>query len=155
MKVRTKPRAPIVVDTGPLIALGDESDEYHDVCVAWYRTERAKLLVPIPVITEVGYTLGKIGGPALEAAFLRGLGEDRRLLLQAPGRQDLCRMAEIMLQYEGLNLGTADVAVMAIAERCGTTTIATVDHRDFSAITPANGTHFELVPVLARTKKRP
>lgn len=55
-------------------------------------------------------------------------------------------MAEVMRNYAGLNLGTADVSVIAIAEHYGTTTIATIDHRDFRAITPSNSSYFNLAP---------
>lgn len=146
MSPRNTSRARVVVDTGPLIALMDVRDEYHEACAAWYEQERSQLLLPMPVITEVGYTLGKQGGPELEAEFLVRLGQERRFTLCSPGRRDLQRMAEVMRNYAGLNLGTADVSVIAIAEHYGTTTIATIDHRDFRAITPANGSYFNLVP---------
>lgn len=146
MSFRNRAPARIVVDTGPLIALGDEDDDYHEACLAWFEQERAQLLLPVPVITEVGYALGNVGGPKLEAAFLSGLSRDRRFRLCSPGRRDLLRMSEIMTKYAGFNLGTADVSVVAIAEHADTTTIATVDRRDFTSIVPANGTHFDLVP---------
>jgi hypothetical protein len=59
-------------------------------------------------------------------------------------------MAELVGQYANLDLGAADASVVALAERLGVTTIATVDRRDFSVVRPKHVAAFELVPELRR-----
>ena len=47
----------IVVDSGPLIALFDSSDQYHDRAVEFIRNLHGQLVTNLPVITEVAYML--------------------------------------------------------------------------------------------------
>ena len=55
-------------------------------------------------------------------------------------------MAELVETYVDMPLGGADASVVAIAERLGETTIATLDRRHFGVVRPAHATAFELVP---------
>jgi predicted nucleic acid-binding protein len=45
-----------------------------------------------------------------------------------------------------LPLGTVDASVVAVSERLGTHTIATLDRRHFSVVRPAHIPAFDLVP---------
>jgi predicted nucleic acid-binding protein len=55
-------------------------------------------------------------------------------------------MAELVRQYADFPLGSADASVIAVAERLGATTIATIDLRHFRAVKPAHCAAFELLP---------
>jgi uncharacterized protein len=101
--------------------------------------------VPQLVLAEAGYLVGKLAGPLAEAAFVRQLAADR-MDLRAVGPEDLHRMGELMETYADLSLGIVDAAVIAIAERLGVKTIATIDHRDFSVVRPRHVPHFEIIP---------
>jgi predicted nucleic acid-binding protein len=59
---------------------------------------------------------------------------------------DWTRTADLVRTYADLPLGVVDASVMAIAERLGSTRIATLDHRHFSVVRPAHATAFELLP---------
>lgn len=48
--------------------------------------------------------------------------------------------------YADLGLGLVDASVIAIAERLKVTTIATLNHRDFTVVRPAHCEAFELLP---------
>ena len=48
--------------------------------------------------------------------------------------------------YADLGLGLVDASVVAIAERLGATTIATLNHRDFMVVRPRHIVAFELLP---------
>ena len=61
---------------------------------------------------------------------------------------DYERMAELVGQYANLDLGAADASIVALAERLGVSTIATVDRRDFSVVRPKHVAAFDLVPDL-------
>lgn len=133
MTVTPHRRSAVVVDTGPLVALINANDEHHAACVEWLTralARRRKLIIPMPIVTEVCYLLGTTAGSGAEASFLDELARtpaDFRLF--SPGRSDLARMARLVRKYADLPLGTADAAVIATAERFETTEIATIDDR--------------------------
>ena len=68
------------------------------------------------------------------------------LLLEPVDPADLERMAELVGAYHDLPLGTVDASVVAVAERRGVTTIATLDRRHFGVVRPRHVDAFELVP---------
>jgi hypothetical protein len=63
----------IIWDTGPLFAAADVDDRDHSRCVELMRHTPAPLLMPIPVLTEVGYLLEREKGARAEAEFLRSI----------------------------------------------------------------------------------
>lgn len=69
-----------------------------------------------------------------------------RFRIEPVTRQDAHRVAELVEQYADLPLGGIDASVVAIAERLGFDTVATLDRRDFSVVRPAHVEAFTLVP---------
>jgi uncharacterized protein len=63
----------IIWDTGPLFAAADADDRDHVQCVELMRRTPAPLLMPVPVMTEVGYLLEREKGARAEAEFLRSI----------------------------------------------------------------------------------
>ena len=59
---------------------------------------------------------------------------------------DYLRTVELVENYENLNLGFVDAAIVAVAERLGVTRIATLNHRDFANVRPAHAAYLTLVP---------
>lgn len=59
---------------------------------------------------------------------------------------DYRRAVELIRQYSDLGLELVDASVIAIAERMGITTIATLDRHDFAVVRPAHIDAFEIVP---------
>ena len=57
-------------------------------------------------------------------------------------------MAALVRQYADLRLGGTDASVVAICERLGVVTVATVNLRDFAAIRPRHIPAFITVPGL-------
>ncbi len=103
------------------------------------------MLVPSPVLGEVGYLLQSRVGPQAEVTFLRSFGGDGFHIAELED-QDIQRMAELVETYLDLPLGIADAAVAAVAERLRLEEIATLDHRHFSVIRPAHVRAFTLLP---------
>jgi predicted nucleic acid-binding protein len=103
------------------------------------------LLVPSPVLGEIGYLLQSRVGPQAEVTFLRSFGGDGFHVteLQDP---DIRRMAELVETYVDLPLGIVDAAVIAIAERLRLTEIATLDYRHFTVVRPQHTRAFTLLP---------
>jgi uncharacterized protein len=45
----------IVIDTGPVVAAANRKDDYHERCVELLAGFPGPLLLPAPLITEIGY----------------------------------------------------------------------------------------------------
>ncbi len=59
---------------------------------------------------------------------------------------DWQRIAELVVRYANLPLGTVDASIVAAAERLGITRIATFDRRDLTVVRPRHVEAFELLP---------
>jgi uncharacterized protein len=136
----------IVVDTGFLVALLDADDRHHVRCRTWLVANDEPLVVPVPVVTETCYFIERDGGPEIEADFLESFGPEETFEMIELRPIDWTRTAELIRTYGDLPLGVVDASVMAIAERLGSTQIATLDHRHFTVVRPVHTTAFELLP---------
>ncbi|MCB0976933.1 MAG: PIN domain-containing protein [Acidimicrobiales bacterium] len=133
---------PVVVDTGPLVAIADRDDAHHQACLDHHH---GPVIVPAPVSVEVCWLLGRRVGPVAEAAFLAALtGGDPRI--EALDSVDYQRAGQLVDRYADLDLGFVDAAVVAIAERLRIDTVATINHRDFRVVRPSHVDSFTLVP---------
>jgi len=50
----------ILIDTGPVVALIDQNDFYHEPCDAVAKTLAGPVLTCLPVLTEACYMLGRV-----------------------------------------------------------------------------------------------
>jgi len=135
----------IVVDTGVIFAVADSSDDDHDACDELLSAFAGELVVPTPVVVESAWLIESRLGPGAEAKFLRAVisGELHR---QDLTDADWERAVALVETYADLGLGFVDASVVAIAERFGTTTVATLNHRDFTVVRPSHIGAFELLP---------
>ena len=135
----------LVCDTGPLLALLDADDRYHDQCVTMVDRVDEDLVVPAPVLVELDYWVRKTLGLEAWHVFVDDVrrGAYRVLDLDA---EDLGRAAELGSQYADLRLGYVDAAVIAILERTGETKVATLDRRHFSVVRPRHCESLDLLP---------
>ena len=135
----------LICDTGPLYSALDRDDVDHAACAALL-TERADdLLVPSPVLVEVAWLSEKRLGPEALSSLLADVASGLlRVADLATG--DYERARELIERYADLRLGFVDAAVVAIAERIGERTIATLDHRHFGVVRPRHAAAFELLP---------
>jgi uncharacterized protein len=102
-------------------------------------------LVPVLVVTEVAYLLETRMGVEAEVRFLGDLAAGELVTEQvAPG--DWLRIAELVAAYRDLPLGTVDASVVALSERLGTRSIATLDRRHFAVVRPVHANAFDLFP---------
>ncbi|HEV3312149.1 MAG TPA: PIN domain-containing protein [Chloroflexota bacterium] len=134
----------ILVDTGPLVAVADADHARHHECVRSLASAPRPFLVPASVIPEVCYLLARFLGSKAEAAFLRAFPDE--LTLQPVTVADLVRSADLVEQYRDLRLGMVDASIIAVAERLGLRTVATLDRRHFTVVRPRHISAFELLP---------
>lgn len=138
----------VICDTGPLVAAAIVSDPDYRPRVdmfAGMHMARRPIVIPAPVVAEVGYLLGTRGNPRIEASFLTSLA-DGTFRVESLTDQDYRRAAELVEQYGDLPLGTTDAAVVAVAERLNVVEVATLDHRHFTVVRPNHVAALTLLP---------
>jgi uncharacterized protein len=135
----------LLCDTGVLLAAGNVKDQAHQTCLRLLRRAEGPLLVPSPVLGEIGYLLQSRVGPHAEATFLKSFSSDGFHIAELK-EHDIRRMAELVETYTDVPLGMVDAAVIAIAERLRLTEIATLDHRHFAVVRPSHTPAFILLP---------
>lgn len=135
----------LLCDTGVLLAAGNVKDEHHHACLKLLRQADGPLLVPAPVMGEIGYLLETRVGPQAEVSFLKSFGGDGFQIAQLENA-DIPRLSELVETYIDLPLGIVDAAVITIAERLELTEIATVDRRHFTVVRPRHVPAFTLLP---------
>ena len=119
----------IVVDAGPLVALVDADDQFHQKCVATLKELREPLVTVWPPVTEAMYLLSDL--PRAQEALWEMLA--RGVLQFLPlDITDVPRMRELMSKYADRPMDLADAALVRVAEREGIRKIFTVDRKDFS-----------------------
>jgi uncharacterized protein len=108
-------------------------------------THTGPLVVPTLVVAEVTYLLGSRRGWKAEARFLGDIARGH-LVLEPVHARDPVRIAELVVRYRDLPLGTVDASVVAAAERLDVTEVATTDRRHFGIVRPTHVEAFELLP---------
>jgi predicted nucleic acid-binding protein len=131
-----------LADTGPLVALLDHNDPYHQLALQTAAgLPPAPLLTTWPCLTEAMYLLGRAAGFPGQEALWKMITAGRLVVRDAgPGETD--RMAELMRVYSNLPMDLADASVVAAAEATGRREVFTFDGdyrvyrlRDGSALT--------------------
>jgi len=119
----------ILVDAGPLVALVDADDQYHEQCVSTLEKFEEPLATVWPPLTKAMYLLNDL--PAAEEAIWEMLVR-KALQLLPLGLVDVPRIRELRRKYADRPMDLADAALIRIAEREGIRKIFTVDKRDFA-----------------------
>lgn len=138
-------RVTILADTGPLYALVDRKDAWHERVAAWWQSAPRSVLVPVTVLPEVSHLLLTRIGSRAEQAFIRAVA-DGEFTTESLEPDDIDRAASLMSQYDNLPLGFVDATVIAIAERLAVRGILTTDRKHFSIVQPLHAKRFVLSP---------
>ena len=131
--------APVLIDTGVLVALFDQLDAHHNAASAWMATNLSPLLTVTPVLTEASFFL-----PVRLRIALAGLAARGVLQLHQPDANGYTRIAELFSKYADQNPDWADIELIWLAETTGITRIATLDVADFSVYRIHGRKRFEL-----------
>lgn len=127
----------IVVDSGPLIALFDRSDQHHPRAREFLRGVRGTLHTNLAVITEVVHMLDF--SPQAQMDFLAWAG--RALRIDPLTQGDFPRILEIIAKYQDLPADFADASLVALCERLRIFDVASVDS-DFTIYRGSARQHF-------------
>ena len=135
----------MLFDTGVIFAALDSSDAHH-LSASRLVDSAALVAIPAPTLVELEWLGGSRGVPCIDTV-LRGVAEGSIQVLDL-NASDYARARQLCAAYADLRLGFVDASVVAVAERLGEETIATLDHRHFSVVRPRHVTAFTLVPNL-------
>jgi predicted nucleic acid-binding protein len=135
----------LIADSGAIYGLHDRRDRHHRALRKVIELETGPILISQAILSEIDYLLRAKLGIAAELDFMDDIIASIFTLVPFMPI-DVIRCRELIANYRDLDLGLADAAVIATAERLGVNRILTVDERDFRAVRAADGKHFKLLP---------
>ena len=135
----------LILDTGPLYASLDRSDQDHVACRALIEGAHEALVIPAPVLVEVDYWIQQRLNPGVLVALLADI-EAGAYVVADVVREDHTRIRELCDRYADADIGFVDAAVLAIVERLGESKLATLDRRHFGLLRPRHLESIELLP---------
>ena len=133
---------PVLLDTGVIVALLDQSERTHQLCVNTVRGMVAPLVTCEAVITESCYLLrGLAGAPEAVIENVRGR------IFQIPFQlsQDSQGVKSILRKYRDREIDLADACLIRLAEIMGSGQILTLD-KDFSVYRWGRNKPFHVLP---------
>ena len=135
--------ANLIIDTGPLVALLDQSERNHARCVDAMRDWRGTLVTSEAVLTEAMYLLNATW-QAQQNCLELFTREAIMLLPSTPAT--LSRVAILMKKYRDVPMDYADATLVALSEDLNIDLIFTLDLRGFRTYRKNGRTPFRIVP---------
>ena len=118
----------ILIDSGPLIALFDSSDKYHNKAVNFIKSNKYPLVTTIASVTETLHLLNFNRNAQID--FIEWIHKGA-VEIQNIENSDFRRLKELIEKYRDLPMDFADSCLVYLAEKLSLNTIATID-RDFT-----------------------
>lgn len=118
----------ILIDSGPLIALFDASDKYHNKAVNFIKSNKYPLVTTIASITETLHLLNFNRNAQID--FIEWVHQGA-VEIQNIENDDFGRIKDLTEKYRDLPMDFADSCLVYLEEKLSLNTIATID-RDFS-----------------------
>lgn len=122
----------LLCDSGVLIGTFNPGDPDHPRCNRLLSGWPGALIIPEPVLGETcNYLRNHLrNGPELEARFLEAAVMSKGdFEIVNPTDEDRMRAAEIAKRFVSAPFGYVDASIVAMAERTGVASIATVDFK--------------------------
>lgn len=114
----------IIVDAGPLIALFDKDDKYHNSVIKFLKTFDGQLITSWPAITEVTHLLSF--NVNVQIDFLEWLKREAVTIVNLENIH-LERIIQLSKKYSDVPMDLADSSLIVIAELTNITEIITID----------------------------
>lgn len=134
---------PVLMDTGPLVALLNPRDGAHQRCRQTAEQLRGRCVTCWPVLTEAAWLLRH------ETRFMPRLAELIRrggIEVLELGPDSLVWIAGFMERYHELPAQLADASLMYLAQRERIQTAFTLDRREFLVFRDPHGREMSLLP---------
>lgn len=133
----------VIIDTGPIVAIFDESEPMHEKCKSALKEIKKPPLTTWPVLTEAFYLLHdwQKGQRELWSFILAG-----GLVIQDIQPEYFSRLRDFMEKYSDKQIDIADASLIVLAEMHKIKTIFTLDRKDFSIYKAKHCRNFEIIP---------
>ena len=118
----------ITLDTSGLLAFMNARDDLHAECVNVLQRDPGPFVLPAGILAEIAWILEARYAPSVEYSFLQDIRSGAFAVDWSIA--DIDRIDEIVRRYADLEVGLADAAVVACAERHGGRILST-DRRHF------------------------
>jgi predicted nucleic acid-binding protein len=114
----------ILIDAGPLIALFDRDDNYHEKIINFIKGKKFKFITTTAVITEVSHMLDfSIDAQILFFEWIMKEG----VLLKEIQQNDITRIIELTKKYSDRPMDFADATLVIAAEKTEIREIISID----------------------------
>jgi predicted nucleic acid-binding protein len=114
----------ILIDTGPLVALFHEKDNYHLKITNFLIGKPYRFVTTLAVFAEVLHFLSRVRDKQDE--FFE-LVNHQGLIMTDINQHDMPRIAELMKKYDDLPMDFADATLVVAAEKSGLREIISLD----------------------------
>ncbi len=104
------------IDAGPIIALFDRSDKYHESLITLLKKEPYQLVTTWPVVTEACHMLDFDNGAQLSVLEWIKRGG---LEMYSIARTEIRRIMDLTRKYNDLPMDPADATLVVAAEALG------------------------------------
>ena len=131
-----------LIDSGAMIALLDDNDQWHDDCQEAFASLRLPLATTLAALVEVFHRF--TWKPYRHAQVWRIVRSGSICVLRIDDN-DWAEIERLMLKYADQPMDFADATLVRLAEREGLTTILTVD-RDFEVYRIGGRKAFRVLP---------
>ena len=113
-----------LVDSGPLIALFDKGDKYHQDVLAFFKTYKGEFVTTWAVVTEVTHMLDF--NLKVQLDFLKWL-ELGAVEIYEIKQSDLREIIPMMTKYTNVPMDLADSTLMFVAQKENIKEIVSID----------------------------
>ena len=113
-----------LIDSGPIIALFDRSDNYHNIVLNFLKNYKGELITSLAVVTEVSHMLDF--NLNVQIDFLKWI-ELGGLKIYNISHNDIANIREMMQKYTNIPMDFADASLMYIANKEDIKDIISID----------------------------
>lgn len=117
----------LLVDTGPLVALANKRDKYHQECSVFLANYRGRLLTTWAVLTEFSHLASSVDATLALYQWIERGGMEVATL----GRDELVSTIDWITRYADRPMDLADASLVVTAIKTGCTDVWTLDRADF------------------------
>ncbi len=115
----------ILIDAGPIIALFNRKDKYHNRVTEYLKRYTGKLITTWPVITETSHMLDF--NVNAQIAFLEWINRGGVEVFEISVNK-IKRIIEITVKYKDIPMDLADASLIIVSEETGIKEILTIDN---------------------------
>ena len=133
---------PVLLDTGPLVAILSKHDQYHEPCCEVAKQLSGPQYTCVPVITEAAWLLRNIHDGLNR---LLELCDGTTLQLLSIRENDLPEIRAISDNYADQHFQFADLCLMYLSQRERISHVFTLDQRHFSVYRTTRGQSLTLL----------